>query len=142
MNDGVQKNGRLPTRRQTVSECLVWGAPGREKTFELSVGFAPDGTAREIFLRGHKTGSDFEMLTDDACILASKALQADMGRPLAAEIAASLGGPETSLIAAALHRAATIEAAAGPGVADLHRYLARPLPDRADMESLRTGERV
>lgn len=81
---------KLPSRRQQVIENI--DAHGWQLT--LGVGFAPDGTAREIFLDGFKSGQDIEALLDDACILASMLLQHGYS---AAQLADKLGreGPQS-----------------------------------------------
>ena len=57
----------LANRRRHVAITISW----RAQSFELGFGFNDDGEIREAFCSGVNTGSDFEGLLDDACILLS-----------------------------------------------------------------------
>jgi hypothetical protein len=61
----------LPKRREQITRTLEWN----NGSYELSIGLFPDGRPAEFFLRGAKTGSELDALTDDMCILASLLLQ-------------------------------------------------------------------
>lgn len=78
------KRQRLPNRRLAVTEAVAW----RGGTWLLGVGFDPAGRVREAFLDGPKTGTDYEALMDDACVMISLLLQLGLPAP---EIAARLG---------------------------------------------------
>lgn len=75
---------RLSDRRMAVLERVVW----QGRAFELGVGFDAAGRVRELFLDGHKSGTDMEALLDDAAVLASLALQHGAA---AGDLAASMG---------------------------------------------------
>lgn len=62
---------KLPNRRMQVTQAVRWG----DEEFLLGVGFNRAGQAREVFLHGHKVGSEMEGLMTDACILLSLLLQ-------------------------------------------------------------------
>jgi hypothetical protein len=106
----------LPNRRLQIAETIDW----RGITWLLGIGFDHDGFAREVFLDGVKTGQDYEALLDDACILASLAMQAKVP---AAEIAATLGregispGDEfASPVGMIAHRVAAVERDQQPAI--------------------------
>jgi hypothetical protein len=62
---------RLPNRR--CSETLAFERDGSH--YQLTVGFYPDGLPGEIFLNHDRSDSLLDVLTSDAAILASLALQ-------------------------------------------------------------------
>ncbi len=110
----------LPARRMQVTTAVEW--QGRE--WLMGVGFAPDGTAREVFADGVKSGQDMEALLDDSCVLMSLLLQSGetigsiagrLGNEGAAP-AVSGGFRAASPIGAIARRAAAIEAECGPGI--------------------------
>jgi hypothetical protein len=67
---------RLPNRRP--NETLAFERDGSQ--YRLTVGYFPDGRAGEIFLNHDRGDSMLDVLTSDAAILASIALQ--YGAPL------------------------------------------------------------
>lgn len=115
----------LPARRVQVTTVVEW--QGRE--WLMGVGFAPDGTAREVFADGVKSGQDMEALLDDSCVLMSLLLQSgetigsiaerlgNEGEAAgdAAGGAVSGGFRAASPIGAIARRAAAIEAECGSG---------------------------
>lgn len=103
----------MPNRRLAITQSVTWN----DSDFLLGVGFALDGTVREIFLQGVKSGSDLECLMDDACILASKQMQAGAS---AADLAAALDGP-ASLLSVVLQTAADIEATGKVAAVEVYR---------------------
>lgn len=62
---------RLPNRRECFTETIALG----NAVYGASVGFDEEGTPREIFLSGAKTGSDMEAVLGDSSILISIMLQ-------------------------------------------------------------------
>lgn len=109
---------RLPNRRPAVNGVLRHG----NREFILSVGFTTQGRAAEVFLDGHKTGSDAELLVDDLCIVLSMLLQFG-ARP--EKILAALqrpgrdGDADRSLIEALLEQVTRIEADGGAIVREI-----------------------
>ena len=62
---------RLPNKRQAVTTAFE-----RDNLhFQMTVGFYPDGRTGEIFLNAEHANSLLDVLTHDAAILASLALQ-------------------------------------------------------------------
>lgn len=114
---GAPETVTLPNRRLAVTQTLDWAG----HTFLMGVGFALDGTVREVFLQGMKTGSDLECLLDDACILASKLMQAQGGAYRAADLADALRGPD-SLLSLALSKAAQVEADSADIVREVYHH--------------------
>jgi hypothetical protein len=80
---------RLPNRRLNITDVAVW----RGRTWMLCIGFDRAGRAREVFIDGNKTGSEFEGLLDDACVLLSILLQT--GVP-SGDVGRHLGGPRVN----------------------------------------------
>ncbi len=99
---------RLPNRRDNVSETIEID----ERTPRLSVTFgkAADDHVAEIFVDGHKVGSQAEALLDDACILVSILLQHGY---TARDLEACLS--RESIISKLLSTAADLERRAGNG---------------------------
>jgi hypothetical protein len=62
---------RLPNRR--LSETLAFERDGSQ--YRMTAGYYPDGRAGEIFLNHDRSDSLLDVLTSDAAILASLALQ-------------------------------------------------------------------
>jgi hypothetical protein len=62
---------RLPNKR--ACETIAFERDGHQ--FQMTVGFYPDGRPGEIFLNHDRGNSLFDVLTSDAAILASLALQ-------------------------------------------------------------------
>jgi hypothetical protein len=62
---------RLPNRR--LAETIVFERDGSR--YQMTVGFYPDGRIGEIFLNADRGDSLLDVLTSDAAILASLALQ-------------------------------------------------------------------
>ena len=62
---------RLPTRRQAETLDLWHGG----QRFHVTIGQYDDGRPGEIFLHGHKVGSDLDLLFDDVAVLVSRLLQ-------------------------------------------------------------------
>src|SRR5258708_15092421 len=75
----------LPARRLQITEAVAW----QQQSWLVSVGFDRTGRAREIFLKGCKSGSDIERLADDIGIVLSRLLQRG---ERAQDLFASLGG--------------------------------------------------
>jgi hypothetical protein len=65
------KRERLPNRR--ACQTVAFERDGSQ--YCLTVGFYPDGRAGEIFLNHDRGDSQLDVLTSDAAILASLALQ-------------------------------------------------------------------
>jgi hypothetical protein len=99
----------LPNRRRAITETLHAGGV----TLHVAVGLAPDGAARELFLRSPRPASDVDLLADDVGVLASLLLQAGYS---AADLRGRLGtlanGSPSSVVGAAMQLAAEIEAEA------------------------------
>ena len=106
---------RLPDRRMQITERVEWNG----WTLLFSIGFATDGSAREIFADGSKSGHHIEDLLDDACVLVSLCLQNGYR---AADLADHVGrdGPDSgqaaSPIGTAVACAARVEAQAGDAI--------------------------
>jgi hypothetical protein len=62
---------RLPNRRHAVT--IVFERDGSQ--YQMTVGYFPDGAVGEIFLNHDRSDSLLDVLTSDAAILASLALQ-------------------------------------------------------------------
>ncbi len=62
---------RLPDRRIQTIQVMRW--QGTE--LQWAVGYDRKGRAREVFVNGHKVGSDIEALVQDGCVLLSLLLQ-------------------------------------------------------------------
>jgi hypothetical protein len=62
---------RLPHRRP--NETLTFERDGSR--YQMTVGYFPDGTAGEVFLNADRGDSLLDVLTSDAAILVSLALQ-------------------------------------------------------------------
>lgn len=67
---------RLPNRRPSVVRTITWQEPGGG-TIECDIGvsFHLDGRVAEVFASDLKIGSTLRLLLEDACVLASLALQ-------------------------------------------------------------------
>ena len=91
---------QLPTRRPCVTTSVRHGGD----TLHVSVGLRLDGAVAEVFACGPKVGSDALHALEDACVVASLALQ--HGVPVAA-LRKSLGAD--SALAAVLGVAAEEE---------------------------------
>lgn len=114
---------RLPDRRPCTSHSLEW----RGQTWIMGLGWSADGSVREIFLSGAKTGTDLEIGTDDDCLLVSKLLQ--HGEPISAlaeslvlnrtrrAVSCDTGQSFPSLISTAISAAAVIEREDGAAMA-------------------------
>ena len=114
---------RLPDRRLTITHTVEW----QDRTLMVGVGFDRDGVAREIFLNGHKVGSQFEALMQDTCVLVSLLLQHG---PSAAELARQIdrpaadpNAPAASLVGWILIKLAEIEAAEGQAAREAYAAL-------------------
>lgn len=99
----------LPPRRRSVTETIsVAGV-----SLHATVGLAPDGAAREVFLRSPRPASDIDLIADDVGVLVSLLLQAGYS---AADLRRRLGtitnGTPSSVIGCALRFAEEIEAEA------------------------------
>lgn len=77
----------LPNRRGHSTVTLQW----RGKAFDVSCGHYADGRPAEVFVSSTKTGSDVQIVANDAAVLMSLALQ--FGAPIAT-IRAALGREE------------------------------------------------
>ena len=93
---------RLPDRRPTLLTDL--GHDG--SSYNLCVGFKPDGSPGEIFITGSKSGSHMDGLLSDIGVLLSRLLQHGDG---VAELAAGTGrlgdgGTPASIIGAVLDK--------------------------------------
>lgn len=68
---------RLPNRRRSETfEFDVQGQFGRGNMhYVATIGFKPDGTAGDIFLRAGKAGTDLDIATRELSIAVSMALQ-------------------------------------------------------------------
>lgn len=62
---------KLPNRRMSISETIEW----RGQRYHVTVGFHADGKVAELFINGHKVGSDNEASLQDGCVVFSLALQ-------------------------------------------------------------------
>ena len=62
---------RLPDRRESETYDVHFGG----KRFHVTLGRYPDGRPAEVFLHGHKVGSDLDLLFDDVAVLFSRLLQ-------------------------------------------------------------------
>lgn len=119
---------RLPNRRLTVTEDILWG----DHTWLVGIGFDRGGRAREVFVQGVKTGADFEGLLDDACILMSLLLQSGasaqaLSHHLCREGApgragADLETPAASIIGALSARIHNIEDDVGDGLREAYAW--------------------
>jgi ribonucleoside-diphosphate reductase alpha chain len=72
------RRDRLPNRRP--AETIAFERDG--SLYEMTIGYYPDGRAGEVFLNADRADSLLDVLTSDAAILASLALQ--YGCPLEA----------------------------------------------------------
>lgn len=63
---------RLPDRRTCHTVRVVWRDSDE---YQVSIGFAQNGTVREVFTKGSKVGSDMDAQLDDTCVLLSRLLQ-------------------------------------------------------------------
>lgn len=68
----------LPQRRPSETFTIKHG---HHVAFTVTVGYYADGEIGEVFVSGHKTGSDLEAVARDGAVLLSIALQ--HGVPLA-----------------------------------------------------------
>ncbi len=99
---------RLANRRLALTEAVEWNG----QPWQVSIGFDRDGAAREIFVKGMKSGSALAEFADDMCILVSRLLQHG---ERAADLSTSLGGQRETgvapptLVCAALAIAARLE---------------------------------
>lgn len=114
---------RLPDRRLTITNTVEW----QGRTLMVGVGFDHDGVAREVFLNGHKVGSQFETLMQDTCVVVSWLLQHG---PSAAELATQIdrppadpGAPAASLTGWILITVAKIEAEEGQAAREAYAAL-------------------
>jgi len=134
---------RLPNRRAQATETVTW----RGQEWLMSVGFDPQGLARETFVKGLKTGGDMAAIMDDACVLLSLLLQAgyragDIDGRLGREGIAS-PAPAASPLGLAARTAATMEREMGDGIRVFHENRAAlsgatveiPPGDRSDVVS-------
>ena len=99
---------RLPNRRPALTEMIeIHGT-----AYAIGVHMDPAGRAREVFLRGAKTGGHMEGIMDDACVLISLVLQTGIA---AQDLPRRLGGcaDDLSPIALVAARIAEIEARDG-----------------------------
>ncbi len=71
MTNSAPTRNRLPNRRPAVTETLMVEG----QSVEVTVGFAPEGAVREVFLMAGKTGSMLDSLLADAAVSISVALQ-------------------------------------------------------------------
>jgi hypothetical protein len=67
----VSARERLPNRRQ--AETIAFDRDGSK--YQMTIGYFPDGRVGEIFLNADRGDSLLDVLTSDAAILASLALQ-------------------------------------------------------------------
>lgn len=74
----------LPHRRPSLTRDLTF----RGQPLTVTVGFDPEGRAKEVFAVGPKEGSDMAHTIADACVVISIALQHGIAP---AELAKSLG---------------------------------------------------
>jgi hypothetical protein len=65
------RRDRLPNRRDAITTAFERDG----SQYQMTVGFYPDGRAGEIFLNHDRGDSLLDVLTSDAAILASLALQ-------------------------------------------------------------------
>ena len=110
----------LPARRLQITEAVAW----QQQSWLVSVGFDRTGRAREIFLKGCKSGSDIERLADDIGIVLSRLLQRG---ERAQDLFASLRGDHDvtgecppTLILAALGAAARLEREQGEAIEEAY----------------------
>jgi len=69
----------LPPRRRSMTLQAVHVEPGvGMHHFLLTIGYDPEGRAREAFASGHREGSALAHLMSDACVLISIMLQHDI----------------------------------------------------------------
>lgn len=61
----------LPDRRQNLTREVGFGG----RSFTLTVGYDPAGAPKEVFVDGHREGSDMQALLSDVAVLVSIALQ-------------------------------------------------------------------
>lgn len=97
------RRDRLPNRRP--AETIAFDRDGSK--FQLTIGYFPDGRVGEVFLNADRGDSLLDVLTSDAAILASLALQ--YGCPLTDIVHAlkrDIRGEAASPIGAALDRIA------------------------------------
>ena len=133
---------RLPNRRSQATETVTW----RGQEWLMSVGFNPQGLARETFVKGLKTGGDMAAIMDDACVLLSLLLQAgyragDIDGRLGREGIASPA--PASPLGLAARTAAAMEREMGEGIRVFHEHRAVqsgatveiPPGDRSDIVS-------
>ena len=66
---------KLPDRRMSHTISVAWLAWQRAYDFQVTLGFALDGTVSEVFVKGSKIGSDMDAQLDDTCVLMSRLLQ-------------------------------------------------------------------
>ena len=97
MTEPAPRRGRLPDRRPNLTIDLEF--EGRR--YHVTIGYALDGTPREIFAHGAKVGSTMDRLLDDACVNLSLMLQLDVApRDLAHSMGRFEDGSASSIIGA------------------------------------------
>jgi len=101
---------RLPNRRPSTTQTLVIGGV----VAHVSIGFAPDGSAREMFLRSPHPASEVDLILDDIGVLVSLLLQhgyraGDLRRRLGTNSA----GQPSSIVGLALQLAERLELESG-----------------------------
>jgi hypothetical protein len=111
---------RLPNRRMQLTAVVSWA--GIE--WQISVGFDPSGTAREVFANECKPSGRLGGLVHDACIVLSRLLQnGERAADLVGRFAIG-PGRDPSLIALLVAEAAHCERENGDIIRDCYRLAA------------------
>jgi len=71
---------RKPLPQRRASETFELRHGNHRGTFQVTIGYYPDGSVGEVFVSGAKAGSEVEAITRDGAILLSIAVQ--FGVPL------------------------------------------------------------
>lgn len=93
----------LPSRRECTTFDLQHGT--HRTTFQVTIGYYPDGSIGEVFVSGAKAGSDIDSTARDGAILLSLALQ--HGAPLDVirhAVTREADGKPSSIIGAVIER--------------------------------------
>jgi hypothetical protein len=102
---------RLPTRRESLTECVRWPLEDGRK-IHVTAGFSPsDGRVLEAFLRGGGVvGSERDHLLDDVAVPLSRLLQhGDQLDAIAAGLGRLPSDAAASLVGAVVDKLAEIE---------------------------------
>ncbi len=118
---------RLPNRRENETVDLLFEG----QRYHVTIGFASDGRAGEVFCHGAKVGSSMDILLDDACVALSLLLQYGIEpQDLAHSLGRLDGGAAASVIGALVDLGAEQCARNGPS---------RAGPPRTARSELRGG---